>query len=61
MTRYAATVGRTRFTFADLKEVMAKASPLRSGDALAGALQRYKNLKPVSLAAWRLGKLEVKS
>jgi DNA-binding PadR family transcriptional regulator len=29
--------------------------------ALAGALQRYKNLRPVSLAAWRLGKLEVKS
>jgi ethanolamine ammonia-lyase large subunit len=36
MTRYAATVGRTRFTFADLKEVLAKASPLRSGDVLAG-------------------------
>ena len=27
--------------------------------ALATALQRYKNLKPVSLAAWRLGKYEV--
>ena len=26
--------------------------------ALAGALNRYKNLRPVSLAAWRLGKLE---
>jgi ethanolamine ammonia-lyase large subunit len=36
MTRYAATVGRTRFAFADLKEVMARASPLRSGDELAG-------------------------
>ena len=36
MTRYAATVGRTRHVFADLKEVMAKASPPRSGDELAG-------------------------
>ena len=27
--------------------------------ALAASLQRYKNLKPVSLAAWRLGKSEV--
>jgi ethanolamine ammonia-lyase large subunit len=36
MTRYAATVGRARHVFADLKEVMAKASPPRSGDDLAG-------------------------
>ncbi|MGC3999496.1 MAG: ethanolamine ammonia-lyase subunit EutB [Anaeromyxobacter sp.] len=36
MPSLSATVGRTRFTFADLKEVMAKASPPRSGDALAG-------------------------
>jgi ethanolamine ammonia-lyase large subunit len=36
MTPYAATVGRTRHVFADLKEVMAKASPSRSGDELAG-------------------------
>jgi ethanolamine ammonia-lyase large subunit len=36
MTRYAATVGHARHGFADLKEVMAKASPLRSGDVLAG-------------------------
>ena len=26
--------------------------------ALSGALERYKNLRPVSLAAWRLGKSE---
>jgi ethanolamine ammonia-lyase large subunit len=36
VTRYAATVGRTRFAFADLREVMAKASPRRAGDELAG-------------------------
>ncbi|MBK9518490.1 MAG: ethanolamine ammonia-lyase subunit EutB [Anaeromyxobacter sp.] len=36
MPRLAATIGRTRFAFADLKEVLAKASPPRSGDALAG-------------------------
>ncbi len=33
---YAATAGATRWTFADLRTLMAKASPARSGDALAG-------------------------
>jgi ethanolamine ammonia-lyase large subunit len=33
---YTATVGSTRYTFAGLKELLAKASPLRSGDQLAG-------------------------
>ncbi|GLR88448.1 ethanolamine ammonia-lyase subunit EutB [Bradyrhizobium iriomotense] len=33
---YHATVNGTRWTFADLKTLLAKASPARSGDALAG-------------------------
>ncbi len=33
---YRASTGRQSFCFADLKELMAKASPLRSGDVLAG-------------------------
>ena len=33
---HAATVGSTRWTFPDLKALLAKASPLRAGDALAG-------------------------
>ena len=33
---YHATLGLQRFAFADLRELMAKASPARSGDALAG-------------------------
>ena len=33
---YAATIGARRYTFADLKTLLAKASPARSGDALAG-------------------------
>jgi ethanolamine ammonia-lyase large subunit len=33
---YSATIGARRYTFADLKTLMAKASPLRSGDVLAG-------------------------
>ena len=33
---YSATVGTRRYTFADLKTLLAKASPLRSGDQLAG-------------------------
>ncbi|HET9552276.1 MAG TPA: ethanolamine ammonia-lyase subunit EutB [Anaeromyxobacteraceae bacterium] len=36
MTRYAATVGGTRYAFAGLRELLAKASPPRAGDALAG-------------------------
>ncbi len=32
----AAAVGVRRYAFADLREVLAKASPLRSGDAMAG-------------------------
>src|SRR5207249_6282425 len=33
---YGATIGNRRYVFADLKTLMAKASPLRSGDQLAG-------------------------
>ena len=36
MTRFASTVGNTRHVFPDLKAVLAKASPDRSGDRLAG-------------------------
>src|SRR5439155_15418679 len=33
---YATTLRGTRYGFASLRELMAKASPLRSGDCLAG-------------------------
>ena len=33
---YRTIIDGTRWTFADLKELLAKASPARSGDALAG-------------------------
>jgi ethanolamine ammonia-lyase large subunit len=33
---YTATIGQTRYTFPDLVTLLAKASPLRSGDLLAG-------------------------
>ena len=33
---YRATIANRRYAFADLKTLMAKASPLRSGDELAG-------------------------
>ena len=33
---YSATVGTSRYAFPDLKTLLAKASPLRSGDVLAG-------------------------
>src|SRR5262245_22192391 len=33
---YSATIGAHRYTFSDLRTLMARASPLRSGDVLAG-------------------------
>ncbi len=33
---FAHTIGKTRYTFADLRELLAKATPPRSGDVLAG-------------------------
>ena len=33
---YAAAIGARRYVFDDLKTLLAKASPLRSGDQLAG-------------------------
>jgi ethanolamine ammonia-lyase large subunit len=33
---YAETVGSVRYAFPDLRTLLAKASPARSGDALAG-------------------------
>jgi len=33
---FAHTIGQTRYTFPDLRELLAKATPMRSGDALAG-------------------------
>ena len=36
LAMYSATIGARRYVFADLKTLLAKASPLRSGDQLAG-------------------------
>ena len=33
---FASTIGNTRYTFGSLRELLAKATPLRSGDVLAG-------------------------
>ena len=33
---YAWTIGSRRYTFPDLRTLLARATPLRSGDALAG-------------------------
>ena len=38
--RYKTTIGTTTYQFKDLKELMAKATPLRSGDVLAGVAAR---------------------
>lgn len=40
---YRKTIGHTTYTFSDLKTLLAKASPYRSGDALAGiTAERYE-------------------
>ncbi|GMU21448.1 MAG: ethanolamine ammonia-lyase, large subunit [Phycisphaerae bacterium] len=36
MSQYACTLGKTRYAFSDLRELLAKATPARSGDQLAG-------------------------
>src|SRR4051794_30710848 len=36
MPPYSTTLGAKHFSFADLRELMARATPLRSGDVLAG-------------------------
>jgi ethanolamine ammonia-lyase large subunit len=36
MVAYAHTLGSTRYTFSDLRTLLARATPFRSGDALAG-------------------------
>jgi ethanolamine ammonia-lyase large subunit len=33
---FAHSIGNTRYAFADLRELLAKATPVRSGDVLAG-------------------------
>ena len=56
------TIGQQRYQFADLRTLLAKASPLRSGDQLAGvaaqdareriaAIARANGLKPLPSAA----------
>src|SRR5262249_21341276 len=35
-TMYSAMIGNRRYAFGDLKTLLAKASPMRSGDQLAG-------------------------
>ena len=41
--RYQHAVGIRRYTFASLRELLAKASPARSGDYLAGVAVAWKN------------------
>ena len=42
MGSYRHTIGQTTYCFADLKGLLAKASPLRSGDELAGIAARSR-------------------
>ncbi|HEY2895303.1 MAG TPA: ethanolamine ammonia-lyase subunit EutB, partial [Pirellulales bacterium] len=54
---YHSTVGGTRYHFADLRELFAKANEEKSGDALAGiaaANQRERAAAKLALADLRL-------
>ena len=48
---YRATIGHQVFGFADLRELMAKASPLRSGDRLAGVAAQTAQERVAAQAA----------
>ena len=47
---YTQTLDQRTYRFADLKEVLAKASPARSGDALAGVAAAGQLLGVVALS-----------
>jgi ethanolamine ammonia-lyase large subunit len=50
---YATALGLTRYAFSDLKTLLAKASPLRSGDCLAGvAAQSAQERVAAQMALW---------
>ena len=55
MSNYALTLRNTRYSFADLREVMAKASPLRSGDCTWPASRpgATKNASRHGKRSWR--------
>jgi len=42
---YGATIGHLHYTFSDLKTLLAKAAPLRSGDQLAGLFRLRRTRK----------------
>ena len=41
---FAANIGNTRYVFESLRELLAKATPLRSGDVLAGVAADRKSV-----------------
>ena len=51
MAPYSVTLGRSRHAFRDLREVLARASPPRSGDALAGVAARSAEERVAARAA----------
>jgi ethanolamine ammonia-lyase large subunit len=51
MSRHFATVGRTRYAFGDLRDLMARASPARAGDVLAGVAARSAEERVAARAA----------
>lgn len=49
-SRYSTQLRKRHYTFADLKEVLAKASPLRSGDVLAGVAAENARERAAAMA-----------
>ena len=50
---YTETIGPRTYRFADLKTLLAKASPLRSGDQLAGVAAAAKRSASPRRSRWR--------
>ena len=53
---YQCTIGNTSYRFEDLKTLLAKASPYRSGDALAGLAAGSYEERVAAQIAEQLGK-----
>jgi ethanolamine ammonia-lyase large subunit len=52
-----AAVGQARYVFPDLRTLLAKASPFRLGDALAGVAAQHATERLAARMAWRLCRL----
>jgi ethanolamine ammonia-lyase large subunit len=54
---FAHSIGNRRYTFADLRDLLAKATPLRSGDVLAGLAAESAEERVAAQLRWPICRL----